>query len=389
MRQVSDGRRRTRLLAPTLIVILFIVGGGYSCASKQAREGCSGSSVGTAGTDTLRFLPPVPDLSFYLAGFGREDIPPPPDTLEAIGVGSLPAKMYGDGSICLLDPSRPGDHGQLLFRLPDSLQILRRRALAFLLDGVFDLDRCGSPEVFMEYSGEDGELSGVTFLVFKRRSGRYLLDQELGARSEGYAPAAWFLDESPKRRAIFMTRAEGSSGAGLFCLEAGQTDFQEIPAFLTDYPDFVDLDKDGHAEICVPYFHGSGDDCWSLWHLQRGEYVRWWPERRKGPYVTDAKVADLDGHGCGSIVAVLMPRGPQGPDDPAWNDVRHLAVWRLRDGEWREVAVTRLPDSEDPEYPEVSDVRREADGARIDLAYGESATRTYLFQADSLTRIGP
>ncbi len=380
--------RRASALA--ILALLSIVGATCGCTGRIGQEKSSrGTYSAISAADTMWFAPPVPDLPVHVAYWGERNAPPP-DTLEAIGVGSLPARMYRDGSIFLVDGSHPGDPGRLLFRLSDSLIAEIRGAPDFQLDGVFDLDRCGSPEVFIEYCGlYEGSLSGVTFLVFKRKAGGYVLDLTLGAPSEGYAPAAWFLDESPNRRAFFMTRRDGSSGAALFCLEGRQREFQEIPPNLTDYPDFVDLDRDGHAEICVPYFHGSGDGCWSLWRLRQDQYQQWWPDWQEGPHVTHARVADLDGHGRGSLVAVLMPPGPQGPDAPVWNDVRYLTVWRLRAGQWRQVTWTRLPDCEDPQYPEVSNVRRGTGGVRIILDYGDAPTSQYAFQADSLISIQP
>lgn len=160
-------------------------------------------------------------------------------------------------------------------------------------------------------------------------------------------------------------------------------------ANLTDYPEFVDLDRDGHAEICIPYFHGSGDGSWELWRLGRDGYRLWWPEETVGHHVTDAEVADLDGYGCGSLVAVMMPRDPHAARDVVWNPSRLMTVWRQCKGQWRQVATARLPDSDEPWGPEVVRVRRSARETTIFLNYGGAESVQFAFRADSLHAITP
>jgi len=76
---------------------------------------------------------------------------------------------------------------------------------------------------------------------------------KLSAPTEGYAPGAWFIQDSPLRKAIFMTRCGGSSGDCLFYLDWKNRSLKNISddLFLIDGPVIEDVDGDGISEIFV------------------------------------------------------------------------------------------------------------------------------------------
>ena len=154
-------------------------------------------------------------------------------------------------------------------------------------DGIFDLDNDGRPEVFVEYWPYLGD--HIELLIYKKVGGAYAPYLKLEAETVGYSPAAWFLDESPERKAIFMTRYGGSSGLGLFYLDLKKKSLDLITddIVLKELPLFEDIDKDGIAEI---FLRGRGQDRTSaqgagILHWKDGAYKLLWPDWGPLPYV--------------------------------------------------------------------------------------------------------
>ena len=119
-------------------------------------------------------------------------------------MGSLPGRLFDDGSVCLGEASTPAQCQTILLTLP--AEIVTQKDLT--LYGIFDVDNDGDPEVFLGYS-QDFE---TTLLVYKKIGPVYqpyltLHDPDSGGFSPGTlrGPEAWCLAESPMGKVIFRT----------------------------------------------------------------------------------------------------------------------------------------------------------------------------------------
>lgn len=286
--------------------------------------------------------------------------------LKPLAVGSMPSRLFRDGTVCLVDEGKPSVCRSRLGKI--DRRIMQSHSFTFY--GVFNLESDGSPEVFIDYwspslrQGEDD----VTLLVYKKLRGKYRKYLKLKAQSLGYAPGAWFLKEKPHPKAIFMTRYGGSSGTGLFYLNLKNKSLDLISGgvFLEGQPVFEDLDGDGIAEIFLP---GRGRDRTSemggaILHWSDEGYKLWWPNWPSLPYVIYAKLVDLDKDGRKEIVAVLDPTGASPEDEFHGRTARReLGVWKVENGNPVLSSKTELPNSAYLGEPKF------AGGKGIDLSY--------------------
>ncbi len=240
-------------------------------------------------------------------------------------------------------------------------------------DGMFDLDQNGSPEVFVEYWPSPGDHTQL--LIYKKAGGAYAPYLKLAAETMGYAPAVWFLDESPERKAVFMTRYGGSSGLGLFYLDLKKKSLDLITddIFLEELPLFEDMDQDGIAEI---FLHGRGRDRTSaqgagILHWENGAYKLLWPDWGLSPYVIYAVLADLDGDGKKEIIAVLDPE----KESPK----REIGVWKYKGAFRTLISKAGLPDANHLGEPESLKVLPLNRGVEIGLGYFDKEAYKCLF----------
>jgi len=259
---------------------------------------------------------------------------------------SLPSRLFPDGSVCLVDERKPNVCLKKMVKVDP--RAMKAHSRTFY--GVFDLNADGSPDIFLDYWSPFSKLDGdnVVLLVYKKFGGKYRRYLKLRAQSLGYAPGAWFLDENPHPKAIFMTRYGGSSGTGLFYLNLKKKSLDLISGgvYLEGQPIFEDLDGDGMAEIYIP---GRGRDRTSeagaaILHWNGNGYDLWWPNWSSGPYVIYAKLIDLEKDGHKKIVAVLDP-GDSLASGAVRCARRELGIWKIEDGSPVLVSKTELPES--------------------------------------------
>ena len=221
--------------------------------------------------------------------------------------------------------------------------------------GYFDMDEDGYPEFFRaEFD---------TIWVFKRKEsvrGKIGKTRPLPSRfplpnrsqwivwakisvwdDYGYCPTLTFITEpdSKQSRKVVAWVKDSSSGGFLFVLSP---DGQRLIPFKsgewngcnlwTEVKSVEDLDHDGVCEIITS---GRSYDRTSPGHIgiykwDGQTYRLWWTSPRKGEYVVDAKMCDLDGDGTKEIVAVLHSNGQTRSDA--------LAVYRHEGKCYRKVA---------------------------------------------------
>jgi hypothetical protein len=296
----------------------------------------------------------------FIAGCSHSvAIKSPDGGIAAIGQGSLPGRLLADGTVCIVEAKESAACKERLFKIPE--EIMGESYLTF--DGIFDLDNDGSPEVFVEYWPYPGDHTQL--LIYKKMEGAYTPYLKLTAETAGYAPAAWFLDESPERKAVFMTRYGGSSGLGLFYLDLKKKSLDLITGdiSLDELPLFEDIDRDGIAEI---FLHGRGRDRTSaqgagILHWKDGPYKLLWPDWDSSPYVIYAVLADLDGDGKKEIIAVLDPEKE--------SSKRGIGVWKYKEGLLTLISKTGLPDASHLGEPEILKVLPMTRGVEIGLGY--------------------
>jgi hypothetical protein len=265
------------------------------------------------------------------------------------GKGSLPARLFSNGTVCLVDPDKPSFCRTRLLKLPQTV----KKAHSATFYGVFDVDSDGSPEVFVDYWSPIHRKGGdnVVLLVYKKILGKYSQYLRLKAPSLGYNPGAWFFTEPPHPKAVFMTRSGGSSGSGLFYLnlKTKSLDLISGPIILEGHPEFLDMNGDGIAEIFLP---GRGRDRTSKpgaailrWNDQG--YQMWWPNWTGTPNVIYATAVDVDGDQKKEVVAVLEPEGLDidRNGDGKTASLRELAVWKVTTEGMVLLSRSNLPDA--------------------------------------------
>ena len=276
------------------------------------------------------------------------------------GEGSLPARLFPNGSVCSVNEKKPSVCQRKLIQIPK--KVMKAHSLTFY--GLFDLDGDSIPEVFLDYwsplSNKDND--NVVLLVYKKVRGKYRQYLKLKAESYGYWPGAWFLNDPPYSKAVFMTRYGGSSGGGLFYLNLKKKSLDLIsgPVFLEGSPEFLDIDGDGMAEIFMP---GRGRDRTSqpgaaLLHWKSDGYEMWWPNWNGLPTVVYATLADVDRDGKKEIAAVLEPKTVDFDRyvDGETTAPRELGVWKVTSSNIILLSRTRLPDAKSLSEPTLGHV---------------------------------
>ena len=156
---------------------------------------------------------------------------------RASGAGSAPAMLLRDGTVCMTDAKDSLRCGKPAMLPANVVGKLKRYNSSFY--GIFDLTGDGEPELFLDYwpkSGdpdcpkeyrEEGDDPGtfcqaVILRVYQRSGATFREAMKLSAPSAGYDPGAWFINEPPINKALFMTRCGGSSGDCLYYLDFKQ-----------------------------------------------------------------------------------------------------------------------------------------------------------------------
>jgi hypothetical protein len=289
--------------------------------------------------------------------------------LLSAGKGSIPGSLFSDGTVCIVDRTTQTRCKEKLTRIPN--KILQEEFLTFY--GIFDLDSDGSPEIFLDYW--PGGFN-TFLLVFKRLGTEYSLHWKLEAESLGYAPMAWFLEESPVRKALIRTRSGGSSGDGLYYLDPKTESLELISdgIYLEEDPVFEDVDQDGNSEILL---RGRGRDRTSqqgaaLLSWEQGTYRILWPDwSASSPYVIYADLVDVDGDGRKEIIAVVEPEGFDSNrySQEEYEAAREVVVWKRRGDLFEVFAKKELPRARHISAPVLSRISSVLGGAEIHLDY--------------------
>ncbi|HUN59348.1 MAG TPA: hypothetical protein VMU41_14645 [Candidatus Binataceae bacterium] len=333
---------------------------------------------------------------------------------HAEGVGSLPAVILRDGTVCEPERTNPS-LCKVLGKLPLSAAKLATdgRDIYFAdrqlysqhfigtFDGLFDLLNDSKPQVFIDYwpDGNDpsclpphnepsngpGEnpCDAIALLIYRYSSEGYRRYLTLDAPTQGYSSGAWFLNESP-RKVILQTRCGGSSGNCLFYLDLKKGALVQIT---DDYdgsdPTFEDIDHGSDAEIFFPArgYDRTATQGAVLLKWSGNGYRVWWPDWNAPPYAIYVQTAAVGGDKFKEIVAVL----DTGADVEEGSLARALGIWRLIGGTWQVVAKAELPSPESITYPHLRKVTKESAGARIELSYGDGSSFTCRYANRKLT----
>ena len=338
---------------------------------------------------------------------------------RAEGIGSLPAVILRDGTVCLTNKTHPS-HCEPLGTLPDSAgkfatdgkytyfadrQLYSQKYIG-TFDGVFDLLGDGKPQVFIDYwpdmndpnclapyhelskprwPGED-PCDGIALLVYRQTGKTYSRYLTVAAPSDGYSSGAWFLNEKP-RKAIFETRCDGSGGDCLYYLNLSKRSLEQIDgtASLQNPPTIEYLNHDLNASFFVT---NRGYDRLAaqgavLIHWTSAGYRQWWPGWFAPPYVMYAQMADVDNDSVKEIVGVL----DTGTDVDQGSSLRALGIWGLTGNAWDVVAKVTLPSTSPGAIvtPRLIAVSEQPAGARIVLSYGNNDTFTCHYADHKLT----
>jgi hypothetical protein len=320
---------------------------------------------------------------------------------HAEGVGSLPAVILRDDTVCALSSANPHQCTPLMKVSAKIIDSIAKRNGQF--DGLFDLLNDGTPQIFIDYwpassdancprqyqDSDQGEFcDAIVLFVYRQTADGYQPYLALHADSFGYSPGAWFLDESP-HKAIFETRCDGSGGDCLYYLNLSKRSLEQIDdtATLQNPPTVEYL---GHERNASFFLTNRGYDRLAaqgavLIHWSGGRYCQWWPDWFAPPYVMYAQMANIDGVSEKEIVAVLDPR--KKPDRGSKS--RELAVWELNSGGWRLAAKTHLYPVADPDrmvaFPTLDQIKPRQSGTEIFLSNSNGSTFTCRYADRRLT----
>lgn len=123
-----------------------------------------------------------------------------------IGVGSLPARLFPDGTVCIVAANNPSQCTKKLLTGPiskanDMMMQKWGAGASISFYGIFDVDNDGHPEVFFDYWGSDDPncpekykssdgCDAINLVVYKKVGKTYRTYLKLQAESRGYAPGA-------------------------------------------------------------------------------------------------------------------------------------------------------------------------------------------------------
>ncbi len=318
--------------------------------------------------------------------------------LDAVGEGSLPAHLDPDGTVWLREPD--GGRGRELLRLPDSLLADWRSAPAFRLEGVYDLDGDGRPEVYVQYwlpdyrewppgephhdDGWDEPWDAVVKVVELRDTGRgYAPARTLFARSGGFAPGTWFYRDGAQRRALFRVHASEGEGASYYQLAPGSSRWQASEATQTE---------DAPAVAPIVLAAGEGRPCelaipgpWRIvrWRASGGDVL--WPRGEDKVACQDLRAFDAGGR---TALVALVTTESSGADAQADDSCPFaLDVFERREGEWRKVASACLPTGDERGDLGLAHARTDGAGTRISVTFGQGLRVDYEYRAGRLTRM--
>jgi len=307
----------------------------------------------------FRWLSPI--LVITMLGLATWLLLRPPAKVVAVGSLSLPkpiekcwVETHGKRQALIIVAIEDGQSWQVTIQgsklVCEPIQQLRN-AIG-IRAGFFDMDKDGYPEFFRaEFD---------TIWVFKRKESvkgkipkhhslpswfplpnrhHWLVWAKIGV-GEGYCPILTFITEPDQKqpRKVVAWVKNSSSGGFLFVLSpdgrrlipfnsGGWKGFD----FWREVMSVEDLDRDGVCEVIA---RGRSYDRTSPGHIgiykwDGRTYRLWWTSPRKGEYVVDAKMCDLDGDGTKEIVAVL---------DFGNQKLDALAVYRLEGDRYCKVA---------------------------------------------------
>jgi hypothetical protein len=328
---------------------------------------------------------------------------------KAEGVGSLPSVILRDGTVCAIDRSRPSQCAPLV-KVPQKLvDAISKQFGQF--DGLFDLLGDGPPQIFINYwptssskecpkeyqDPDQGDYcDAIELLVFQHSRDGYRPYLTLYADSLGYAPGAWFLNESP-RKAIFQTRCVGSSGMCLYYLSLPKRVLDQIEgtATLQSSPTFEYFKHDRNAAIFVTDrgYDRNGAQGAALIHWTGHDYRQWWPDWYSPPYVMYARLVHVGGDSEKEIIAVLDSADERGSDVEDASHHRELGIWKLNADKWQLVTKTPLASVADIDmmvaYPTLDKITPDTDGAQISLSNYNGTTFICRYAHDHLTCLQP
>jgi hypothetical protein len=361
--------------------------------------------------------PTIAGLSLYFAvlvfGFPSASAEGPfaiaPSTIveRTLGHNSLPGAVLRDGTVC-----RTADVHSLtcqpLMRISPEI-VKRFEEDTGFFDGIFDVDKCGSPEIFFDYWPErddpncpakyrdksDPRCDVIALFVYRKLGDTYRKVATLNAPTMGYSPDAWFINDSPMPKAVFMTRYGGSSGDGLFYLNWKKRALELISDdyYIGGAPLIEDFDGEGHSEIFITArgYDRTAKQGAALLRWKNDGYQLWWPTWTAPPYIMYAQPVTFRDSKTPVIVAVVDPQSRE-IDDPRGDmesQRRELTVWQLAGDTWQMIASKEIDGVANPSrmcaFPELTRVTSTVDGAAITLTYEDGGVTTCQFKGRDLS----
>jgi hypothetical protein len=104
--------------------------------------------------------------------------------IAPVGVGSIPGRLFSDGTVCIVDAKDTSRCEKMLFKVPQEIMKKVKHGSFY---GIFDVDKDGDPEVFFDYPvwSEKEGIEVINLLVYKKVGTRYQTYLELQAQSWG------------------------------------------------------------------------------------------------------------------------------------------------------------------------------------------------------------
>jgi hypothetical protein len=358
----------------------------------------------------FRWLSPI--LVITMLGLATWFLLRPPAKVVAVGSLSLPkpiekcwVETHGKRQALIIVAIEDGQSWQVMIQgsklVCEPIQQLRNAIE--IRAGFFDMDKDGYPEFFRaEFD---------TIWVFKRKESvkgkipkhhslpswfplpnrhRWLVWAKIGV-GDGYCPTLTFITEPDQKqpRKVVAWIKNSSSGGFLFVLSPDGRRLIPFNSggwkgldFWREVMSVEDLDHDGVCEVIA---RGRSYERTSPGHIgiykwDGRTYQLWWTSPRKGEYVVDAKMCDLDGDGTKEIVAVLDLKGQ--------SDLRALAVYQLNGRRYQKVAQHRLPNEPALPCPDLAAVVPTPQGCVIAIERSNDKVLFFRYWQDKFHLIG-